>query len=202
MAANGGQLPMKKYIELGINFLRLKVLNVGFLIFEEPNRILDKKHKSKLLGIIGWNLIWLAYKVFVEKYGGEIFNSFECLAGLNPLLFSQLCLYHYAEVSNDHDCAVHFIYHQTDMETKYTPSKSAHLAKNIQLFFIRKDGLLGQVMICTKQQSICITSNPPITILGHTNKLSTGITCLVEQAEHHNLLLCIVINQCVANLEG
>ena len=34
--ANDGQLPMKKYVELDINFLGLKVPNVGFLILEEP----------------------------------------------------------------------------------------------------------------------------------------------------------------------
>ena len=41
--ANDGQLPMKKYTELDVNFWGLKVLNVGFLIIDEPNRVLDKK---------------------------------------------------------------------------------------------------------------------------------------------------------------
>ena len=36
-AANDGLLPVKKYIKLDINFLGLKVPNVGFLILEEPN---------------------------------------------------------------------------------------------------------------------------------------------------------------------
>ena len=35
---NDGQLPMKKYIELDINFMGLKVLKVGFLIIDEPNK--------------------------------------------------------------------------------------------------------------------------------------------------------------------
>ena len=35
MAVNDGQLPMKIYIELDINFLELKVMNVGFLTLEE-----------------------------------------------------------------------------------------------------------------------------------------------------------------------
>ena len=34
--------------------------------------------------------------------------------------------------------------------------------------------------------------------MGHTNKLPPRITCLVEQVEHHNLLLGIVINWYVA----
>ena len=73
----------------------------------------------------------------------------------------------------------------------------AHLAKKVQPSF-RKDALIGQVTIGNKQQPICIPRNSTITILGHTNKLPPRITCLVEQAEHQNLPLCIVINQCVA----
>ena len=79
------------------------------------------------------------------------------------------------------------------------PLKMAHLAKKkVQASFIRKDGLLGQVTINTKQQPICIPRNSTITILGYTNKLPPKVTCLVEQAEHHNLLLGKVINQCMA----
>ena len=126
-AANDGQLPMKNYIKLDINFLGLKVLNVGFFILVELNRFLDKKHQTKLPGIIGWNLIWLVYKAFTEKYVGEKFNSFECLAGVYPLLFSELCLYHYAEVSKDHNYGVQSIYHQTVKDIKSTPSKLAKL---------------------------------------------------------------------------
>ena len=76
--------------------------------------------------------------------------------------------------------------------------KLAHLAKKFQPPFIRKDGLIGQVTIGTKQQSICIPGNSTITILGCTNKLPPKVTCLVEKAEHHNLLLGIVINWCIA----
>ena len=105
-AANDGQLPAKKYIELDVNFMGLKVLNVGFLIIDEPNRVLEKKHHTKLPGIAGWNMIQLTYKVFIKKYREESFNSFQCLVGVNPLLFSQLCLFHYAEIAKDHDYGV------------------------------------------------------------------------------------------------
>ena len=64
--------------------------------------------------------------------------------------------------------------------------------------FFGKDGLISQLMIDNKQQHICFPRNFTITILGCTNKLLPRITCLVEQAEHHNLPLGIVINQCVA----
>ena len=128
MVVNDGQLCMKTYIELDINFLGLKLLNVAFLILVELNRVLERRHHTNLPGIIGWNLIWLTYQVFMEKYGGEIFNSFECQVGFNPLLFSQLCLYHYAEISKEHNFGVQSTYHQPDNGIQSTLSKLAHLA--------------------------------------------------------------------------
>ena len=96
MVANDGQLPVKMYPELDINFLGLKVLHVGILIIKDLFQVLDKKHQSKLPGIVGWNLIWLSYYVFVEKYGTSGFDMFVYPEGVNPLLFSQLCVYHHS----------------------------------------------------------------------------------------------------------
>ena len=93
---NDGQLPVKMYTELDINFLGLKVPNVGILIIEDLSQVLDEKHQSKLPGIVGWNPIWLSYNAFVAKYGISGFDSFVCLEGVNPLLFSQLCVYHHS----------------------------------------------------------------------------------------------------------
>ena len=39
-------------------------------------------------------------------------------------------------------------------------------------------------------------------MLGQTNKISSRITCLVEQAQHHNLPPGIVINRCVATTKA
>ena len=46
--ANDGQLHIRLYTETDINLLGLQVLNIGFLIMEEPNSILDKKHHTRL----------------------------------------------------------------------------------------------------------------------------------------------------------
>ena len=67
MVANDGQPPVKMYMELDINFLGLKVPNVGILVVEDLSQVLDKKQQSKLPGIVGWNLVWLSYNAFVEK---------------------------------------------------------------------------------------------------------------------------------------
>ena len=96
--ANDGQMPIKMYTKLDLTFLGLKVPKVGVLIAEELNQVLDKKHQTRLPGIIGWNLIWLSYDVFIKKYGTTGFDSFMCPEGVNPLLFSQLCIYHHSNV--------------------------------------------------------------------------------------------------------
>ena len=41
-----------------------------------------------------------------------------------------------------------------------------------------------------------------ITLLGWTNKIPSKVTCLVEQAQHHNLPLGIVIDRCVATAKA
>ena len=94
------------YKELDINFLGLRVPNVGVLIVDDPSQVLDQKHQTKLPGIVGWNLIQLSYNTFVEQYGAAGFDSFVCLEGVNPLLFSQLCVFHHANTNNSNKLGV------------------------------------------------------------------------------------------------
>ena len=52
----------------------------------------------KLPRIVGWNLVKLAYQEFLKKYNIDVFEDFKCPDGVNPLLFSQLCIYYYTDV--------------------------------------------------------------------------------------------------------
>ena len=136
MAANDGQLPVKTYIELDVNFLGLKVLNVGFLILEEPNRVPGEKtpYKTSRHHRLEFDMAYVP-DFCGKNIGEEIFNSFECLGGVNPLLFSQLCLYHYAEISGEHNLGVQSIYDQTSDDIHSTPNKLAHLPKKSPTIF-------------------------------------------------------------------
>ena len=71
---------------------------IRFLITQNPNKVLDPDHRTRLPRIVGWNLVKLAYQEFLKKYNINVFEDFECLDGVNPLLFSQLCIYYYADV--------------------------------------------------------------------------------------------------------
>ena len=78
--------------------LELQVPRVRFFITQNPNKVLDPDHKTKLPGIVRWNLVKLAYQQFLKnKYNIDVFEDFECPDGVNPLLFSQLCIYYYTD---------------------------------------------------------------------------------------------------------
>ena len=126
--SNDGQLPVKLYTELDITFLGLKVLNVGILVVEDLSQVLDKKYQSKLPGIVGWNLVWLSYNAFIEKYGTSGFDSFACPEGVNTLLFSQLCVYHHSNTSKSSGLGVST---QTvsQQQEQIEPSKTNGLCK-------------------------------------------------------------------------
>ena len=97
-ATNDGQMPIRIHTKLNLTFWGLKVPNEGVLIVEEQNQVLDKEHQTKLPWIVGWNLIQLSYNTFIKKYGTTGFDSFICPGGFDPLLFSQLCIFHYSDV--------------------------------------------------------------------------------------------------------
>ena len=67
-AASNEKVPMSMFVELDLDFLGIMVPKVGILITQEPYELLDECHKAKLPGIIGWNVIKLAYQVFIQKY--------------------------------------------------------------------------------------------------------------------------------------
>ena len=83
---------------MDMEFLGLQVLRVRFLITQNPNKVLGPEHTTRLPRIVGWNLVKLAYQEFLKKYNIDVFEDFECPDGVNPLLFSQLCIYYYADI--------------------------------------------------------------------------------------------------------
>ena len=82
---------------MDVEFLGLRVPKVGFLVIKDPSDLLKTKKKTKLSGIIRWNLIKLAYQEFVKKYPIEVFSRFHCPQNIDSLLFSQLCVYYYRD---------------------------------------------------------------------------------------------------------
>ena len=190
------------YYELDITFLGLKVLNVGILVVKDPSQVLDKKHQLKLPGIVGWNLVWLSYNAFIQKYGTSGFDSFACPEGDNPLLFSQLCVYHYSDTSGSSGFGV-LPQTVSQQQEQIEPSKINGLCKKKdQQNFDEITRHIGQVTIGSRKNPICIPRNSVITVLGCTTKIQPKAVYLVKQAEHHNMPLGIVVNRCVAKFKA
>ena len=146
---------------------------VGVLITQEPNELLDECHKTKLPGIIGWNLIKLAYQVFIEKFVLLSLENFDCPTGLSPLLFSQLCVFHH--------CTAGAI--QSDSVTINTIGQQ-QLSKKAQQFCTNEDGLLGKVWIGNTNQPIYVPGNSALTIpgrLGKNTRIPSGTLALLTQ---------------------
>ena len=61
---------------------------------------------------------------------------------------------------------------------------------------------IGQVTIGSRKNPICIPRHSVITVLEHTTNINPKPMCLVEQAEHHNLPLGIVVNGCMAKVKS
>ena len=178
--ANNGKLPTSMYVELDLDFLGIVVPKVGVLITEEPNELLETCHKTKLPGVVGWNLIKLAYEVFVKNYGVLCLENFDCPTGVSPLLFSQLCVYYHCKAGGL----------QVDSVTLNSNGQQQLPKKKTQNFTINKDGLLGKVLVGNATQPICVPGNSALTILGRlgkNTKVPSGTPCLIDTAAVRNL---------------
>ena len=75
------------YVESHLDFLGNVMPKVWGLITQELNEFLDTCHKTKLSGNVGWNLIKLAFEVFVIKDGLVSLENFNSPTEVSPLLF-------------------------------------------------------------------------------------------------------------------
>ena len=182
------------YVELDLDFLGIVVPKVGVLITQEPNELLETCHKTKLPGMVGWNLIKLAYEVFVKIYGVLCLDNFDCPAGVSPLLFSQLCVYHHCKVGGLHSNSI-----------TLNINGQQQLPKKSLNFTINKDGLLGKVLVGNVTQPICVPGNSALTIpgrLGKNIKVPSGTACLIDTAAVNNLPQGISVNCCLVHPRG
>ena len=197
-SASGRAIPVSRYVELDIEFLGLHVPRVRFLITQNPNKVLDPDHRTRFPGILRWNLVKLAYQEFLKKHNIDAFQDFECLDRVNPLLFSQLCIYYYADVVPavvneicDEDGLVYI--------EEVTKNKKGNIIdKKHQTFVSGEDEPAGTVTIGINKQPICMPGNSMITVLGKLSKLMKKGSYLVESAAHNNLPSGVVVNHSYA----
>ena len=114
------------------------------------------------------------------------------------MLFSQLCIFYHSNIWKNNTLGATSEVMSQNIKSSKSLKMDDLSKKKDRLNFRRKDGAIGQVTIGSELNPVCVPGNLAITVLGQTNKILPRITCLVEQAQHHNLLPGIVINRCVA----
>ena len=194
-AAIQRKLVVSMYVELDLDFLGIVVPKVGVLITPKPNELLDTCLKTKLPGMIGWNIIKLAYEVFVQKYGALCLEHFDCQTGVSPLLFSQLCVFHHCKAGG----------FQSDSANLNTSGQQQLSKKKAQKFTINEDGLLDKVLIGNANRPIYVPGNSALTILGRlgkNTKVHSGTPCLIDAAAVNNLPWGISVNHCLVHPKG
>ena len=118
------------------------------------------------------------------------------------MLFSQLCIYHHSNVWKINTLGATSEVMSQNVKVSKSPKTDGLSKIKDQLYFKRKNGAIGQVTIGSKQNPVCIPSNSALTVMGQTSKIPSKLTCLVEQAQHHNLPPGIVINRCMATTKA
>ena len=134
-----------------------------------------------------------------KKSGNSSFVQFNGPASVDPLLFSQLCVYHYTEVRKIQ--SVRYMNRGRSAWSLSPPIQLVKLClKKSQKVNSTSDGYLGTAVIGKNPQLICLSGNSTMTVPGQTSKLKhQKEPVLVEQARHHNLPNGISINSCHAN---
>ena len=140
--------------------------------------------------------------MFIQKYGTTGFDSFICPEEVNPLLFSQLCIFHHSNIQKNNTLGTTSEGMSQNIKARWSPKTDDLSKKKDWLHFKRKNGVIGQVTIGSKQNPVCVPGNSAITVPGQTSKILSKLTCLVEQAQHHNLPPGIVINRCMATTKA
>ena len=133
--------------------------------------------------------------MFVEKFGKESLENFNCPMDISPLLFSQLCMFHHNKVGGVQSYSV----------TINTFGQQEPLKKKAQQLSINEDGLLGKVWIGNTNQPISVPGKSALTILdrlGKNTRIPSGTPGLIDMAAVNNLPQGISVNSCLAHPEG
>ena len=171
-AANNQDMPVSKYFEADVTILGFHVPSVGFLVFKDPNTVLEPQYSTQTPGVIGCNLIWLGCEEFGKVFGFEAFETFTCPKEVHPLIFAQMCtLCHQGKVQ------VQSVTHASNnSQSNGSQSNSVHVTTSQVNFhttqedFSPSDAILGQVSVGSPYQNICILANSVKVVQGKTSK--------------------------------
>ena len=91
-------VPLTKYFAVDIQVGGRLVHDIGVLVKADTVALTDSKGRTtRAQAILGCNLIRKGMEEFIRDFSQSCLELFECPAGVDPLNFSTLCVYFYAE---------------------------------------------------------------------------------------------------------
>ena len=214
----GNQVPLCKYFTCDYEIGGMVVPDVGILVKTDKHLTTTKGVKTKLPVITGCNVFRLAVLKFIKDYGETALELFECPKEIDPLFFSCVVLYYYAEKEGEgskvkeqdnvksgvgaaHVASSHVEHSDPDIDPD---SNKGRGDKGSKSNFPKKKkvgprnddlgGFAGRVKIGDRRNPICLPANTSKTIIGKVPKVNNKLTYMVESTDDSNLPLGVSIN--------
>ena len=93
-----GCVPLTRYFAVDIQVRGKLIHDIGVLVKADTMALTNSKGKTtRAQAILGCNLIRKGMEEFIREFGPACLELFECPIGVDPLYFSTLCVYFYAE---------------------------------------------------------------------------------------------------------
>ena len=214
-----GCVPLTKYFAVDIQVGGRLVHDVGVLVKADTLALTDSNGKTtRAPAILGCNLICKGMEEYIRDHGQTSLELFECPTGVDPLYFSTLCVYFYAERQRlvnqakertKRDVSVNSMgvgdgpqgsrpAKNTDEPTQATqpnrPKTSGQSKKKCGSKDQYLGGYAGKVTVGSRHQPICIPASSSKFIVGTAKGVPHKGSFMMEGTEQGNLPSGVTVN--------
>ena len=210
-----GCVPLTKYFSVDIQVGGRLVHDIGILVKKDNIPLTDSKGRStRTPAILGCNLIRKGLKEFIRDHGETSLELFECPVGVDPLYFSTLCVYFYAERQKVIDQAKEMVkrdvsvnsmgvgdsqqgnrpsastnestqLNQTNQPKQPKPNTSGSPKKNPKSKSQYLGGYAGKVLVGSRHQPICIPARSCKFLVGTAKGVPHKGNFMMEGTQDH-----------------
>ena len=219
-----GCVPLTKYFSVDIQVGGRLVHDIGILVKKDNIPLTDSKGRStRTPAILGCNLICKGLEEFIRDHGETGLELFECPVGVDPLYFSTLCVYFYAERQKAIDQAKEMVKrdvsvnstgvgdgqqgnrpsastnestqpNQTNQPKQPKPNTSGSSKKNPKSKSQYLGGYAGKVMVGSRHQPICIPARSCKFLVGTAKGVPHKGNFMMEGTQDGNLPSGVAVN--------
>ena len=216
--AEDGCVPLTKYFLVDIHIGGRLIHDIGILVKKDNIPLTDSKGRStRTPTILGCNLIRKGLEEFIRDHGETCLELFECPVGVDPLHFSTLCVYFYAEHQNVIDQAKETVKkdisvnsmgvgdgqqgsHPSESTNEPTQPKqpkpnttgSSKKTPKSKSQYLR--GYTGKVMVGNRHQPICIPARSCKFLVGMAKGVTDKGNFMMEGTQDGNFPSGVAVN--------